>query len=171
MIEGQVSSPLPVTSCVPQGSIIGPLLFVVYINNIRDVCTSFMKLYADDAKLYRNVKSRQDVLSLQNDLNALFPWNKIWRMNFNISKCKFMSTCRKVKIDFDYSINNNILSGVTKIIDLGITITTKLSWCENVKTVSSKAHSMVGRIKRSVGFNSSIECSAPIIFGPCQKYS
>ena len=124
-----------------------------HINDICDVCTSFMKLYADDSKLYRNIKSRQDVLSLQNDLNALFLWSKIWRMNFNISKCKFMSICRKVKLDFDYSIDNNILSRVTEFNDLGITITTKLSWCENVKTVSSKAHSMVGMIKRSVGFN------------------
>ena len=68
-----------------------------------------------------------------------------------------MSICRKVKIDFDYSIDNNILSRITKFNDLGITITTKLSWCENVKTVSSKAHSMVGMIKRSVGFNSPID--------------
>ena len=56
-----------------------------------------------------------------------------------------------------YSIDNNILSRVTEFNDLGITITTKLSWCENVKTVSSKAHSMVGMIKRSVGFNSPID--------------
>ena len=68
-----------------------------------------------------------------------------------------MSICRKVKLDFDYSIDNNILSRVTEFNDLGITITTKLSWCENVKTVSSKAHSMVGMIKRSVGFNSPID--------------
>ena len=60
MIEGQVSPPLPVTSGVPQGSIIGPLIFVLYLNDICDVCSSFMKLYADDAKLYRNIKSRQD---------------------------------------------------------------------------------------------------------------
>ena len=82
MIEGQVSSLLPVTSGVPQGSIIGPSSFVLYINDICDVCTSLMKLYADDAKLHRNIKSRQDVLSLQNDHNALFLWSKIWRMNF-----------------------------------------------------------------------------------------
>ena len=68
-----------------------------------------------------------------------------------------MSICRKVKIDFDYSIDNNILSRVTEFNDCGITITSKLSWCENVKTVSSKAHSMVGMIKRSVGFNSPID--------------
>ena len=65
MIEGQVSSLLSVTSGVPQGSIIGPVLFVLYINDICDVCTSFMKLYGDDAKLYRNIKSRQDVLSFR----------------------------------------------------------------------------------------------------------
>ena len=55
MIEGQVSSPLPLTSGVPQCSNIGQLLFVLWINDICDVCTSFMKLYADDAKLYPNV--------------------------------------------------------------------------------------------------------------------
>ena len=106
MIEGQVSSTLPVTSGVSQGFIIGPLLFVLYINDICDVCTSF---------------------SLQNDPNALFPWRKIWRMNFNLSKCKFMSICRKVKMDFEYSIDNKILCGVTEFYDLGITITSKLS--------------------------------------------
>ena len=58
MIEGQVSSPLPETSGVPQDYIIGQLLFVLYINDICDVCTSSMKVYADDAKLYRNIKSR-----------------------------------------------------------------------------------------------------------------
>ena len=80
MIEGKVSSPLPVTSGVSQGSIIGLLLFVLYIKDICDVCTSVMKLYADYAKMYRKIKSRQYVLSLQNDLNALFLWNTIWRM-------------------------------------------------------------------------------------------
>ena len=107
MIEGKVSSPLP-------------LLFVLYINNICDVFTSFMKLYADDANICRNIKSRQDVIYLQIDLNALFLWSKIWRMNFNTSKCKFMSICRKVKIDFDYSIDNNILSRVAEFNDLAL---------------------------------------------------
>ena len=68
-----------------------------------------------------------------------------------------MLICRKVKIDFDYSIDNNILARVTEFIDLVITITTKLSWCENVKTALSKAHSLVGMIKRSVGFNIPID--------------
>ena len=58
MIEGKVSSPSHVTSAVPQGSIIGPLLFVLYINDICDVCAPFMKLYTDDAKNYRKIKSR-----------------------------------------------------------------------------------------------------------------
>ena len=68
-----------------------------------------------------------------------------------------MSICRKVKIDFDYSIDNYILSRVTEFNDLGIPITTNLSWCENVKTVSSKAYCMIEMIKRSVGFNSALD--------------
>ena len=78
-------------------------------------------------------------------------------MDFNISKFKFMLICRKVKIDFDYSIDNNNLSRVTEFNDFRITITTNLSWCENVKTVSSKAHSKIGMIKHFVGFNSPID--------------
>ena len=58
MIEGKVSSPLPATSCVRLRSIIRPLLVVLYI---KDICTSFMKLYADGAKYYRKIKLRQDV--------------------------------------------------------------------------------------------------------------
>ena len=125
---------------------------MLYINDICDVCTTYIKLYADDANIYQKIKWKQSVLSLQNDLNALFVWSKIWRMNFN----KFKSICRKVEIDFDYSINNNILPIVTEFNDLGITIITKLCWCESVKTVSSKAHSIMEMIKRSVGFNSPI---------------
>ena len=62
-----------------------------------------------------------------------------------------------VKIDFDYSNDNNILSRVTEFSDLGITITTNLSWCEIVKTVSSKAQSMIGMIKLYVGLNSPLD--------------
>ena len=68
-----------------------------------------------------------------------------------------MSICRKVKIDFAYCIDNIILSRVTEFNDLGLTITTYSSWYVNVKTVSSKAHSMIGMIKRSVEFNSPID--------------
>ena len=75
-----------------------------------------------------------------------------------------MSICRKVKIDFDYSIDKNILTRVTEFIDIGITITTKLSWCENVKTVSPKDHCMVEMIKRSVGFNSPIDVKRQLIW-------
>ena len=78
MREGKISSPLYVTSGVPRGAIIGPLLFVLCINNICDACTSFMKLYTDDAKINRMNKSRQNVLSVQEYSNALVFWRKIW---------------------------------------------------------------------------------------------
>ena len=78
-------------------------------------------------------------------------------MNFIIAKCKFMLICSDVKIPFDYPINNNILSGVTEFNDFGITITTNLSWCEDAKNCSSKAHSMMEMIKRYFGFNSPLD--------------
>ena len=109
---------------------------MLYINDICDVCTSFMKLYADDTKMYQKIKSRKYVHSPQKDLDALLLWSNIYEMNFNISKCKFMSIYRKEKIHFDYSMENNIISMITDLNDIRITITFNLFWCENVGTVS-----------------------------------
>ena len=78
-------------------------------------------------------------------------------MENELQHSKMQILCRKVKINFDCSIDNHFLSRVSEFNDIEITIPTKLSWCENVKTVSSKAHSMIGIIKRSVGFNSPID--------------
>ena len=73
-------------SGIPQGTI----LFIIYINDLPDPCMQFAKvcLFADDAKLYKHVTSREDHQSLQNGLNALQEWSKRWLLKLNISKCK-----------------------------------------------------------------------------------
>ena len=76
-----------VTSGVPQGSILGPLLFLFYVNDIPDIVSSTAKMFADDTKVYRKISSKADCDSLQSDLNELAAWSKRWLLEFNAEKC------------------------------------------------------------------------------------
>ena len=97
MLEGEFSDWLPVTSGVPQGSILGPLLFIIYANDMPDCSSgeSKLALFADDSKLFRSMSSRSSSATLQSDLNSLFQWSENWKMSFNISKCQVLHMSRK----------------------------------------------------------------------------
>ena len=98
---------LPVTSGVPQGSVLGPLLFLYYINDLPKRVYSYCCLYADDILLYRNIESKDDHLSLQADLNTLQEWEQLWQMKFNPSKCHCISFSNsQTPIKFGYTIHN-----------------------------------------------------------------
>ena len=89
-VEDELSSWKPVKSGIPQGSVLGPTLFVVFINDMPEVVDNLCELFADDAKLFRDVHLRDEEnnVSLQNDLNALGGWSKQWQLPFNVGKCK-----------------------------------------------------------------------------------
>ena len=87
VVDGQSSSTKPVTSDVPQGSVLGPILFVIYINDLPEVIQCFIKLFADDSKLYRRVSKMEHVEILQSCLNRAVTWADIWEMLFNLIKC------------------------------------------------------------------------------------
>ena len=86
IVDGRSSGEAPVLTGVPQGTVLGPLMFLTYINDITSDLTSQMQLFADDALLFRPIKSEKDSKSLQKDLNTLQIWSKRWKMTFNISK-------------------------------------------------------------------------------------
>ena len=69
---------------------LGPTLFVVFINDMPDVITSISKMYADDAKVFRQIETSADTATLQNDLDHITDWSLIWQMNFNVNKCKHL---------------------------------------------------------------------------------
>ena len=88
VLEGVHSSPTQVTSGIPQGMVLGPLLFLVYINDMPEGISSAMRLFADDSLVYRIICSEGDCAILQEDLHQLELWEEKWQMQFNADKCE-----------------------------------------------------------------------------------
>ena len=87
MLDGSCSASALVKSGVPQGTVMGPIMFLIYINDIVDYISSPIRLFADDCLLHRIIQSETNTADLQSDLNTLAHWSQIWQMEFNISKC------------------------------------------------------------------------------------
>lgn len=105
--DGAASHWIKVTSGVPQGSILGPLLFILYINDIGSGLSSHISLFADDCTIFKEISSRQDCDAPQADLNCLFSWTHKWQLSFNTSKCKVMCITNKKKSpQYTYHLNN-----------------------------------------------------------------
>ena len=100
IMEGYHSSPINVTSGVPQGTVLAPLLFLCYINDLPANIDSNIKLYADDVLIYRPIRLLDDIKSLQEDLNTIEQWALRWQARFNPGKCEHI----RVKIQFSLLI-------------------------------------------------------------------
>ncbi len=99
IVNGTESSWGDVTSGIPQGSILGPLLFVIFINDLPDVTnSSSILLFADDTKLYSNIGDIQDQKLMQTDVNNMAEWSKTWSLKFHPDKCKVMRFCKKIDL-------------------------------------------------------------------------
>ena len=94
MVEGESSSEVPMASGVPQGSVLGPLLFLLYINDLPQNIQAQVRLNADDTAVYPTVGSSDDRDTLQADLNALQEWELAWDMEFNPNKCHVLHITR-----------------------------------------------------------------------------
>ena len=97
LVNGKSSKCSPVTSGVPQGTVLGPLLFLVYINDLPECVQSQTRLFADDSLLYREINTPDDVIALQHDLNQLQIWEATWLMKFNTDKCELLHITNKRK--------------------------------------------------------------------------
>lgn len=150
-IRSEISKDIFVTSGVPQGSHLGPLLFLLYVNDINECFThSSFLLFADDCKLFMSIKSHQDCCVLQSDLNNLFEYCERNKLKLNINKCHVISfTKNKInKITFDYNINNNQLNRVLNIMDLGVTFDVKLQFDIHFTNIVKRAFRMLGFLFR-----------------------
>ena len=86
-VNNHSSNFVPVTSGIPKGSVLRPIMFLIYVNGLPEVVISTVKLFADDTKLYRVIKNEEDKLQLQEDLNNLQKWSETWQLPFNVEKC------------------------------------------------------------------------------------
>ena len=137
-----------VTSGVPQGSVLGPLLFLVFINDLPMLLETNCKLFADDAKLYGSVSTREEQLKLQDDLRKCEDWAKEWSMDFHPRKCKVLHFGKK-NTKFSYKINGNEVHQCQEEKDLGITITDDLKWDAHIAACIAKGNKMIGMIRRT----------------------
>lgn len=139
------------TSGVPQGSHLGPFLFILFINDIPD-CFMHSKslLYADDQKGFHKIDNNEDAIVFQNDLNNLQRWCEINRLPLNVEKCYCTTFTRKKEpIIFDYSIGGRILNRKCEVKDLGVTFGAKLDFNTHIDLITSRAYSMFGFMIRA----------------------
>ena len=135
------------TSGIPQGSVLGPTLFVLFINDLPQVVESRVALFADDTKVFREIQSDEDREKLQQDIDELLIWSKKWQLPFNESKCKVMhygKTNRKA----DYNLGGVQIVEVSEEKDLGVTFDQQLSFGTNASKVVAAANSTLGLINR-----------------------
>lgn len=153
IVNGESSKTYPVISGIPQGSVLGPILFVVYINDLPEIPDSKSPLFADDTKLYREIKSYRDVEIMQNDLNNLQKWSDKWLLKFHPNKCKVLSIKSKEKTKRKYYMNgtaNQIqLENITSEKDIGVTVDADLNFTAHIQLGVNKANSILGLIRRS----------------------
>ena len=147
-VDGAHSSWKKVLSGIPQGSVIGPILFVIFINDMPDSLKyNLCKLFADDCKLYGKVASMGENL-VQADLTHLEEWSRIWQLPFNAKKCKSMHLGYK-NPKHTYVLNGLELEQITTEKDLGVMVDNKMNFHVHAATATKKANQMLGVIKRT----------------------
>ena len=151
VINGERSSVAKVKSGVPQGTVLGPLLFLIYINDLPEGVKSTLRLFADDSFLYRIITSSDDTIQLQTDLNALIKWEKEWSMEFHPDKCKLLRITKKINpIQTDYHMHGYKLESVDEAKYLGVLLQEKLSWKPHVNKTSKKANQTRAFLQRNI---------------------
>jgi ribonuclease P/MRP protein subunit RPP40 len=138
------------SSGVPQGSILGPLLFLIFVNDLVDRLASKSLQLADDLKISRKIETVEDCLALQNDIDMLVNWCTENRIKLNVKKCSVLTTTLKPNaLLFKYDVGGDELTRVTSKKDLGVIFDNKLNFNEHIDAITRKAYRMLGFIFRS----------------------
>ena len=151
-INGNLSDPVKVTSGVPQGSVLGPILFLIYINDLPEVISTIMKLFADDAKIYRSISTIQHVELLQLSVDEAVAWAGTWEMFFNLKKCKHLHIgTRQEPASYQMKCGQDItnIEKVSSEKDLGVIVDQALNFSEHINSKVNKANRNLGMIFRT----------------------
>ena len=151
-IGSDMSEQFEATSGIPQGSHLGPLIFIIFINDLVTFIGTRSRslLFADDSKIFMKVSVIEDCIQLQEVINLVEEWCALNRLYLNVAKCKVMIFTRKVNggIHFEYKIGAHILERVNLIKDLGVWFDGKMSFIENIDRIIAKAFAMLGFVIR-----------------------
>ena len=151
IVNGKCSKWAPVRSGTPEGGILSPLLFVLFANDLPDKIKTNCLMFADDLKLFHQIRSVEDAETLQADLDYLARWSHDWKLELNPSKCKsFTMTLKTKPIVATYKIQNIPLEKVSCIRDLGVWLDAKLTFAEHVEKIARKANGRLGLMMRSL---------------------
>ena len=153
-VNGEESEETAVLSGIPQGSVLGPLLFVIYINDLPESVKSDIFLFADDTKILKHITSEKDALDLQSDIDSLEQWSQKWLLRFHPDKCHVLTLgeFHNILHTQRYTINGQELEHVFEEKDLGVKFDSALRFEEHISEKVKKANAMVGLIRRSFSF-------------------
>ena len=154
-VNGEMSSWADVHSGIPQGSVLGPILFIIFINDLPDVVECYVKIFADDTKVFTQVQCEEDCHKLQGDLERLSQWSDMWQLKFNVSKCGVMHyghqpTQNTYRMSEGGSYRD--LGVMEEEKDLGVKFDPTLKFSKHAAMVANKANRMVGIIRRTFDF-------------------
>ena len=153
MLNGCKSEWNPVSSGVPQGSVLGPLLFIIYINDIDKGLSSRLFKFADDCKLVKRVCNTADCIALQRDLDIIMGWSAKWGMPFNVNKCGILNAGVN-NAHFAYRMEDEWLEEKEKERDLGIIVDRDFNFKEQCLNARNRANKILGFINRNVSYKS-----------------
>ena len=146
LVEGETSDSIPVISGVPQGTVLGPLLFLLFINDLPDCVQSSTRLFADDCILYSRIRNQEDCRILQEDLNHLAEWEKKWGMAFHPDKCSTLQISRaRIPITASYTLKGHTLDRY-----LRVELQSNLSWNRHIDQTVKKGNNMLGFLRRNL---------------------
>ena len=160
-IDNTSSPLLPVKSGVPQGSILGPLLFLIYINDLPE-CINYAScyLFADDSKVFKSIFTTNDCSQLQTDLTSLEAWCNTWKLRLNQSKSTHLRLSLSNRTNSPHNCHYNIagaqLQSVRSQRDLGVVISDTLSWQQHYTKLCQKAYNALHLIKRTLSASASV---------------
>ena len=152
VIGEECSGWVPVTSGIPQGSVLGPMLFVIYINDLPETVESDVYLFADDTKIFKVLNSANDKDILQSDLTSLMDWSKKWLLSFHPDKCKHIHITRERGDPIDhryYLIQGKDLELIESEKDIGVHIDQNINFDKHISAISNKANAMFAMLRRA----------------------
>ena len=152
-INGSLSPAARVESGVPQGTVLGPILFLIYSADLPQVVSHCkLSMYADDTKVYKSIRNKEDCILLQEDLNNIAKWAETWQMVLNPDKTKLLAIGNS-KVDFNYVLNGKVIETVNHINDIGVTVQSNLKFTIHCSNTVKKAYYVTRTIFNTFKFH------------------